>query len=35
MHRDLKPSNILIKDLTIKLTDFGLSRIFEENEEVT
>ena len=30
MHRDLKPSNILIGDNeeTIKLTDFGLARVF-------
>lgn len=28
MHRDLKPGNILIKNGILKLTDFGLSRMF-------
>lgn len=29
VHKDIKPSNILIKDQTIYLADFGLSRSFE------
>ena len=28
LHRDLKPGNILVKDQQIKITDFGLSRMF-------
>jgi len=34
-HRDLKPENILLKDTSdgaeIKITDFGLSKIFSDN----
>ena len=34
-HRDLKPENILLKDTTedaiIKITDFGLSKIFSDD----
>lgn len=35
IHRDLKPSNILVKaDCTIKICDFGLSRIIQTRESV-
>lgn len=31
-HRDLKPENILLdKDMTPKITDFGVSKFFEPN----
>merc|ERR1711871_1605662 len=37
IHRDLKPENILLvsedDDVTCKVADFGLSRLFPENEE--
>lgn len=28
IHRDLKPQNILIKNQTLKIADFGLSRTY-------
>ena len=36
-HRDLKPENILLKsqdedDMTVKITDFGFSCLFDPNE---
>jgi len=30
VHRDIKPENILIKDNVLKISDFGLSKIVEE-----
>lgn len=27
LHRDIKPSNILIKDNTVKIADFGTSKL--------
>ena len=30
LHRDIKPSNILIKDNTVKIADFGTSKLNEE-----
>ena len=36
-HRDLKPENLLLKDTSeaaaVKLTDFGLSKIFADSAE--
>lgn len=31
-HRDLKPANILIHDSSIKISDFGFSRIYDETQ---
>lgn len=32
IHRDIKPSNIFIKDGVLKLGDFGLSRMYDEEK---
>lgn len=34
LHRDIKPSNILLKDNTIKIADFGTSKMKQENEMI-
>ncbi|PRP88805.1 hypothetical protein PROFUN_00273 [Planoprotostelium fungivorum] len=34
IHYDLKPGNILFSDGEVKITDFGLSKIMEEDQEV-
>ncbi len=36
IHRDVKPSNLLVgEDGTVKVSDLGLSRVLQTNEEVT
>ena len=34
MHRDIKPQNILIKNNQIKICDFGLSKLIEDEKDV-
>jgi len=37
IHRDIKPENILlgaVKDMTIKLTDFGFAAYFDEQNKM-
>lgn len=31
IHRDLKPENILMVDGKVKITDFGLAKVFEKD----
>lgn len=31
IHRDLKPENILMVDEKVKITDFGLAKVFEKD----
>lgn len=35
IHRDLKPANILIKDNVIKISDFGLSKVYHANQTMS
>eukprot|EP01134_Creolimax_fragrantissima_P004028 CFRG4028T1 len=35
LHRDIKPENFLFAGRTLKLTDFGLSAMFEKDEKLT
>tara|TARA_B110000208_G_scaffold189674_2_gene251764 strand:- start:9081 stop:10223 length:1143 start_codon:yes stop_codon:yes gene_type:complete len=35
LHRDIKPHNILIKNNTIKISDFGFAKTFEKNQLIT
>ena len=35
IHRDIKPSNLLFLDGVLKIADFGLSKIYENDEKNT
>lgn len=34
VHRDLKPENLLLSDGVVKISDFGVSEMFEGEDDV-